>query len=82
MERVDDRVNDRHDRRKFNAYCGVWRDEDGSHYQRFLLWHPALWWDVLRPGSLWRGARVEALRSMWQNRQTFLYREEDDANTA
>jgi hypothetical protein len=72
MQRVDDRVNDRYDRRRYNAYCGVYRDEDGNLYQLTSVWHPLLWWDVLRPGSLWRGWRLGALRSFWEHRKVFL----------
>jgi hypothetical protein len=74
MQRVDDRRGDPYARRRYNAYCGVFRDEHtGDHYERLLLWHPLLWWDVLRPSSLWRGWRLGALRSFWRNRKVFLF---------
>ena len=84
MQRVDDRVNDPYDRRKYNAWCGVWRDESGNHYQRVLLWHPLLWWDLLRPASLFRGMRAHALLSYWKNRRVLLMNEasEDEGEGA
>jgi hypothetical protein len=68
-------ISDRYDRRRYNAYCGVYRAEDGNLYERYLLWHPLLWWDVLRPGSLWRGMRLSALRSFYKHRKVFLFSE-------
>ena len=69
--------HDPFDRRHYNAYIGVWRDEAGDHYERVLFWHPALWWDIFRPGSLWRGMRLRAVRSFWRNRRRFLWSEDE-----
>lgn len=75
MQRVDDRFSDRYDRRRFSASCGVYRDEDGKLYQLTRVWHPLFWWDILRPGSLWRGWRLGALRSFWEHRKLFIFSE-------
>jgi hypothetical protein len=76
MQRVDDRVNDPFDRRNYNAWVGVWRDEQGNHYRRFLLWHPRLWWDVFKPNSLYEGMRLRAIRLFWSKRKELLWSEE------
>jgi hypothetical protein len=81
MERVDDRINDAFDRRHFNAWCGLWRDEHGRHYQRTLWWHPAFWVDLLRPSSMFRGMRLSALRTFIKNRRTFIYDDSEPPDT-
>ena len=82
MQRVDDRENDPFDRRHYTAWCGVWRDDEGRHWMCYLFWHPGLWWDVFRPGSVWRGMRLNALRSMWRGRKKFVYQETEEDERA
>ncbi len=73
MQRIDDRKYDAYDRRRYSAWCGLYRDRHGAHWQRTLWWHPAFWWDIFRPGSPWRGMRRRAVRSFWKARKAPIY---------
>jgi hypothetical protein len=69
LQRVDDLLGDTFNRRHYNTWVGVWRDKRGNHYERVLVWHPRLWWEIFRPGSVWRGMRLVAVRSFFRDRK-------------